>query len=322
VKGREEPVGAWRALRAVGPPGHRHRRVETPLVGRESEVAVLRAALATATTRQRAHLVLVTGEAGLGKSRLANELGKIAECEQGARILNGHCIPYGETNVWWPIAAMVAEACEVDLTDADADVPSCTRAAVRGVLDLDDSDPEVGRITEGLLYIMDEVGPGEGVDPTRAREEGLRAALAFFAGLAGAQPLVLVVSDLHWGDNVVLEFLPRLLTHLATQPVVVVGTTRPELTDRWSPPAGRHNTVHVNLDPLAGADTDVLLRTLLPGADDELISILRDRSGGNPFFIEELVAMLGEDPVAEGARELPATLHGLRSAGNLSPCSG
>ena len=84
---------------------------------------MLRAALATATTRKRAHLVLVTGEAGLGKSRLANELGKIAECEQGARVLNGQCIPYGETNEWWPIAAMVAEACEVDLTDSDANVP-------------------------------------------------------------------------------------------------------------------------------------------------------------------------------------------------------
>ena len=144
---------------------------------------MLRAALATATTRKRAHLVIVTGEAGVGKTRLASELGKIAECEQGARVLNGQCIPYGETNVWWPIAAMVAEACEVDLTDPDAKVPTCTRAAVRTVLGIDDDDPEVGRVTEGLLYLMREGGPSEGSIP-RAREEGLRAALAFFAGLA------------------------------------------------------------------------------------------------------------------------------------------
>ena len=123
-----------------------------------------------------------------------------------------------------------------------------------------------------------------------------------------------MISDLHWGDDVVLEFLPRLLTHLAALPVVVVGTTRPELTDRWSPPAGRHNTVHVNLDPLAADDTAALLQNLLPDADAELVSILRDRSGGNPFFIEELVAMLGEAPAAAGARELPATLHGLLAA--------
>ena len=314
VRGREEPVAAWLAVRAVAPPGHRHRRVETPLVGRESEVAVLRAALATATTRRRAHLVLVTGEAGVGKSRIASELGRIAECEQGARVLNGQCIPYGETNVWWPIASMVADACEVDLTDAEAKVPDCTRAAVLSVLGMDDQDPEIGRISEGLLYLMREGDPGEGVDPTRAREEALRAALTFFAGLANNQPLVLVISDLHWGDDQVLDFLPRLLTHLAAAPVVVVGTTRPELTDRWTPPAGRHNTVHVNLDPLASADTDALLRTLLPDADAELVSILRDRSGGNPFFIEELVAMLGDAPSTEGARELPATLHGLLAA--------
>ena len=314
VKGREEPVGAWRALAAVTPPGHRHRRAETPLVGRETDLAVLRAALATTTARKRAHLVLVTGEAGVGKSRLASELGQIAECEHGARVLNGQCIPYGETNVWWPVATMVAEACEVDLTEPEAKVPTCTRSAVRSVLGLEDDDPEVGRITEGLLYLMREGGPGEDVDPGRAREEGLRAALAFFAGLATQRPLVLVLSDLHWGDDVVLEFVPRLLTHLSSQPVVFVGTTRPELTDRWSPPAGRHNTVHVNLDPLADEDTATLLRTLLPAADDELISVLRDRSGGNPFFIEELVAMLGETPATEGARELPATLHGLLAA--------
>ncbi|MGZ4734118.1 MAG: ATP-binding protein [Acidimicrobiia bacterium] len=314
VRGREEPVAAWRALGAVAPPGHRHRRIETQLVGRDSEVAVLRAALATATARGRAHLVLVTGEAGVGKTRLASELGKIAECEQGALVLNGQCIPYGETNEWWPIASMVAEASRVDLTDDEANVPKCTHAAVREVMGVDDDDPEIGRIAEGLLFLMREGGPGEGVDPTRAREEALRAALTFFAGLASKQPLVLVLSDLHWGDDVVLEFLPRLLTHVATQPVVIVGTTRPELTDRWSPPAGRHNTVNVNLDPLASEDADTLLRSLLPDADDELISILRDRSGGNPFFIEELVAMLGESPAAEGARELPATLHGLLSA--------
>ena len=147
--------------------------METPLVGRDSEVAVLRAALATATTRKRAHLVLVTGEAGLGKSRLANELGKIAECEQGARVLNGQCIPYGETNVWWPIAAMVAEASEVDLTDAEAQGPDVhAGSGARRCSRIDDDDPEVGRITEGLLYLMREGGPGEGVDPTRAREEG------------------------------------------------------------------------------------------------------------------------------------------------------
>ncbi len=186
---------------------------------------------------------------------------------------------------------------------------------MRSVLGLDDDDPEVGRITEGLLYLMREGGPGEGVDPTRAREEALRAALAFFAGLAATQPLVLVLSDLHWGDDAVLDFLPRLLTHLATQPVVVVGTTRPELTDRWiatgRPP--QHGARQPRSRSRATTPTRCCARCS-PTPDDELVSILRDRSGGNPFFIEELVAMLGETPATEGARELPATLHGLLAA--------
>lgn len=315
VKGREEPVDAWLAVEATAPPGQRRTGARTPLVGRDTELAVLHATMRTAVTRRRAHLVLVTGEAGVGKTRLAGELGAEAECAHGALVLTGHCIPYGETNVWWPLATMLAQACAVDTDDHGDAAPTRARAAVTRTLELADDDPEIGRIAEGLLYLLGIGGPGENVDPTRAREDALRAALAFFEGLATQRPLVLVLSDLHWADAQLLEFLPRLLLRVTGEPVVLVATTRAELMDRWTPPSGRHNTLHVNLDPLTPEDADVLLAALLPDAPPDLLTALRERSGGNPFFIEELVAMLGDEgPGADRGGELPATLHGLVAA--------
>src|SRR4051794_1258119 len=110
VKGREEPVEAFVAVEAIAPPGQRRERARTALVGRNEELAMLNAALTTALTRRRAHFVLISGEAGVGKTRLAAELGSEALCNHDALVLTGHCIPYGETNVWWPIGAMVSQA--------------------------------------------------------------------------------------------------------------------------------------------------------------------------------------------------------------------
>src|SRR5947208_124077 len=121
--GRETPVAAWRAAEAVAPPGHRPRRATTPLIGRDEELGVLRHALATTATRRRAHLVLLLGEAGIGKSRLAEELAAVARAEQSALVLDGRCVPYGEANVWWPVAEAVREACQIDPADP-ADVSS------------------------------------------------------------------------------------------------------------------------------------------------------------------------------------------------------
>lgn len=314
VKGRDEPVLAWRALEVIAPPG-RHRAAPTaPLVGRTSELAVLAAALRTAARRARAHLVLITGEAGVGKTRLARELGDLAATEHGALVLAGHCVPYGEANVWWPLALALGEVCGIDLADSNDVARVRVEETVRATLGLDADDPELDRVTEGLLYVMGRVGPAPGADPARARDDAYRSLTEVFAALTRRQPLVLVLSDLHWADDAVLDPLPRLLARLATRPFVLAATGRPELTERFAPPPGRHNTVVVNLDPLDPVDTEELLRALLgPQADDDLVALLRERSGGNPFFVEELVAMVNERS-ASPAAHLPATLHGLVAA--------
>src|SRR6266511_348525 len=95
VKGREETVDAWVAVEALAPPGKR-RRARTPLVGRDPELTLLRGIVDAALARGRAHLVLLTGDAGVGKSRLAGEVARHAEAERDASVLRGECVPYGE----------------------------------------------------------------------------------------------------------------------------------------------------------------------------------------------------------------------------------
>ncbi len=312
VKGRDESVDAWHAVAAIAPPGARRARPETPLVGRDDELVVLRASLTTAVTRKRTHFITMVGEAGVGKTRLAAELGREAVETYDARVLTGHCIPYGETDAWYPIGAMIAAALCVDLDD-DADVQRAAALHVVGtVLSERAVAPERARIAEGLLTLMGKA-PRSDVDPGRAREDALRSGLALLAALAEERPLVLILSDLHWADTELLEFLPRVLQRLSGLPVVLLATARAEFADEWSPPPGRHNVVNVYLDPLCAEDTDTLLAALMPDVPADVRAALRERSGGNPFFVEELAAMAADSDGRAGA-ELPATLHGLVAA--------
>lgn len=320
VKGREEPVDAYRAVRALAPPGRRRARGPTPFVGRAAELGVLRQALALAATRRRAQQVLVVGDAGVGKSRLASEAALHARDTLGARVLVGQSVPYGDANPYGALAEALRHACGVDASTAPGDARGCIRREVARVFGATD-DAEVERVTEGLTQLVEGV-TRPGVDPGRARDEAARAAAAFLEALAARRPVVLVLSDVHWAPDTVIELTERLLARLRSSPFVVLATARPGPPPAWPARDGRHDAVLLNLDPLDEAATTELVAALFEGAaDDAVMTTLLERSGGNPLFVEELVAYLREsttgDRMAGSAaplRELPATLHGLVAA--------
>ncbi len=322
VKGREGAVDAWIAVEAIAPPGRRHGHAPTPFVGRDPEMALLRRLLDAALSRERAQLVLLFGEAGVGKTRLASELAAIAADECGATVLRGQCVPYGEANVWWPVAETLRSACGLEDGPTEK-VRQKTEDAVAAALGADRQDAEVERVADGLLYMLGRFDERTDVDPARAREDALRSVQAFFVALARRQPLVLVLSDLHWADDAVVELVDRLLVGMRSLPFVIAVTARPELEERWTPAPGRHNVAVVNLDPLDREATAALVLELLAErATPELVSVLSERSGGNPFFIEELTALIRESkgPVdvdalaALGSAEVPVALRGLVAA--------
>jgi class 3 adenylate cyclase/tetratricopeptide (TPR) repeat protein len=323
VKGREEPVEAWTAEEVIALPGQRPRQTRAALVGRDPEMSLLRRMFDAALNRQRAQLVLLFGEAGVGKSRLAVELAAMAYEERGATVLKAPCLPYGEANVWWPVAEAIRNTCGVDLDDSTTDARRKVEATVSRVTSRDPNDSHVERISDGLLYLLGRFGERADVDPARARGEALWAVQAYLEALARERPLVLVLSDLHWGDEVVLELVDRLLAALRALPFMLLATARPDLEERWTPAPGRHNVAVLHLDPLDADATAALVEVhLKEHATPELVAELRDRSGGNPLFIEELAALIRDSDGAigaDGARafdsgDLPVTLRGLVAA--------
>jgi class 3 adenylate cyclase/tetratricopeptide (TPR) repeat protein len=321
VKGRDEPVEAYRAVTTLAPPGRRRERGRGPLVGRAAEMGALTQALSLATNLRRAQLVVIHGDAGVGKSRLAEELAKVGSEQFGARVLSGLCVPYGDANAFGPVAEALRHASYVDGTATPAEARSRVSEAVSKTLGLAADAAEAERIVEGLLFVMDGVAR-PGVDPGRARDEAIRATLAYFEALANQAPVVLTLSDVHWAADSALELADRLLARLRNQPFILVCTARPGEEPRLAIESSRHNTLVLHLDALDRAATAQLVEALFEGcADDEMIATLLERSGGNPFFVEELVAYVQDSaeyrhvgPGEVPLRELPATLHGLVAA--------
>jgi len=173
VKGREEAVDAWRAVIAIAPPGQRRRHTRTPLIGREPEMALLRSIVDSAVVRSRAHFVLLTGDAGVGKSRLAGDIASYALQAHNARVVGGQCVPYG-ADVWWPIAEAIRGACGLGADDTAAGARQKLTDAVATITEIHD-EGELARITNGLLYLLGHVGELADVDPTRARDDSARS---------------------------------------------------------------------------------------------------------------------------------------------------
>jgi class 3 adenylate cyclase/tetratricopeptide (TPR) repeat protein len=321
MKGRTEVVEAWVALETIAPPGGRRSRARTPIVGRDTELTMLRGILDAAASRRRAHFVIVTADAGVGKSRLVSEVVRSAEATTGTRVLRGHCVPYGE-DVWWPIAEIIRDACALDQSpdDTTETVRTAVNRALGEIIGAELDEDDLDRTSLGLLYLLGHAEDLHEIDPTRARDDAIRSVLHLLTAIARDQMLVVTVSDLHWADELVLTLVGRLVEGLRGLPFALVATTRPELLERWQPEPGRHNLTLLNLDPLDADAVTALAHELLgPDIDPELVAVLYERSGGNPFFVEELAALLRETDFAEAAHtldpgRLPATLRGLVAA--------
>jgi class 3 adenylate cyclase/tetratricopeptide (TPR) repeat protein len=313
ARGREAGVQAWVAREAISQPGRRAPRRVSKLVGRETEASLLQSALLGAFRNRRPTLVLLTGEAGIGKSRLAEDVVLRVVVSDRARVLSGRAVPYGATNAWWPIAEVMRAACEITPDDTPDEARAKCIETVRRVVDGEDSD----RVAEAILFLIGVGTPMGDVESTRARDEVARGVRTFVEALANRQPLVITIADVQWADPSVLAGLDDLLSRIHRVPLVVLLTARPEFGS-WQPNIGHQNLVVLNLDPLGPEASGDLLVSLLgfdPG--ERARSELVERSGGNPLFVEELAAVLvegGEDVDAGRRQALPATLRGIIAA--------
>src|SRR3954449_3202690 len=264
VRGREEPIEVCVAEEALLPPGARPNRGRAPLVGRESELGLLEHTIDAGVARGRAALLLLIGEAGMGKTRLAEEAAAAAELRHDALVLEGRCVPYGEANVWWPVAEALRAGCDITANDPVEVARTRCLATVTAALGPDQT-AEAERVTNGLLHLMGYEGPLREIDPTRAREEMVRSLFTFVESATRRRPMIVVLSDLHWADEVVLERMDQLLERVSGQPFVLIATARHALLERWNPKPGRHNSIVFNLDPLDRDASSTLLAALVEG---------------------------------------------------------
>ncbi len=314
ARGRDAPVEAWSAVRALLPPGQRPDRHQMPLVGRTRELGLIDAGVAAALGHHRAFLGVVVGDTGVGKSRLVREAAERIGAGSEILRLEGRCVPYGEANVWWPLAEALQSLCEVEPEDELPRVRDAVWARVAAALGDDASEEELDRVTAGLLVLMGHEATRGRQDPADAKDEAVDAFASFLEGHLRRRPVVLQLSDIHWADDDLLTLVEVLLTRLARCPLVVLATARQAVRERWSPPPGRHDVVLINLDPLDDGPAGELLVALHGG---EVPAATRDdllaRSGGNPFFLEELVALMDSSEPGASPR-LPDTLRGIVTA--------
>ncbi|MGI9111580.1 MAG: BTAD domain-containing putative transcriptional regulator [Gaiellaceae bacterium] len=275
LKGKAKPVRAYRLL-ALDSAGPRTPRLRSPMVGRGRESRLLQDAFARAVQGRTCHLFTVLGPAGVGKSRLLSE--GMTEIGGRARVLTGSCLSYGEGITFRPIAEIVAQAFGED------DPRAAIEAAVGG------ADAEV--VAERVTSIVGRDGSGG------TPEEAFWAIRRLFEALAREQPLVVVFDDVNWAEPTLLDLIEHVADWVRDAPLLVVCTARPELLDeRGSWGGGKHNATSIFLEPLTPPETARLARNLLGSGElqADLATRIERAAGGNPLFVEEMVALLLEE---------------------------
>ena len=285
LKGKAVPVAAWRAVAVkTGRDGRTRLGLESPLVGRDGELALLKQNVRRTVDDGRPQLVTVIGSAGVGKSRLVWELEKYLDgLPERYHWRKGRCLAYAG-----PSFGPIADVAKVDARILDDDPPTEARSKLSArlrTLELGDDEVDVRDAIEAVL------GIGDGRE--HPREELFEAWRRYFGAVAAVAPLVLIVEDIHWADDGLLDFLD-FLARWGEGPMVILCLTRPELLERhggWG--GGLRSASTIMLEPLGQDASSALMAGLLDGGVPELIGErIIELAEGNPLFAEEMVRML------------------------------
>jgi class 3 adenylate cyclase/tetratricopeptide (TPR) repeat protein len=318
LKGKEELVPLWRALRVVSGRGGamRAERLEAPFVGRDRELRLVKELFHTATETSRAQLVQVSGVAGVGKSRLAWEFFKYLDGLPTSYLWHqGRCLAYGETVSYWALAEMVrGRAGITEGEEQDA-------AAVKLAATVADYVPDNAdrRFVEPRLAQLIGLGEAAGGE----RPELFAAWRLFIASLARRAPVVMVFEDMQWADASLVEFLGWLLERSRDLPLFVMSLARPLPSMTAVSELSARDSVSLRLEPVPDDDMERLLAGLVPGLPSELVARILIRAEGVPLYAVEIVRMLLDKGrlVADGPTyrpvgdvstlEVPESLHAL-----------
>jgi TOMM system kinase/cyclase fusion protein len=311
------PVEVFRLVEEIGRSSRFERSFATgltPLIGRSSEQKAL-FLLWKGALEGVGHVLVVSGEAGIGKSRLVQGLKEHVLADPNARAVICQCWSHLSGSAFYPIIDMLLRSLRINRDDAASDRLAKVEAFLTSLdLDLADNVPMLASLLSIPLPIR---YPRIELTPVLQRERTLSVLEAILLRISAQYPLLFMVEDLHWIDQSSLEVLTRLSARVANSRALFLFTCRPEFRSPWSElPHGRElrlerltaENVAAMVEELAGA------RPLPPAIVDEIVT----RTDGIPLFVEELtrlvVARLPENDSPAGSllpRSIPVTLHDL-----------
>jgi class 3 adenylate cyclase/tetratricopeptide (TPR) repeat protein len=300
AKGKADPVRARPALRLHA----RRRRARSPLVGRGRELELLAGALERAIAQGELQAVLVVGEPGIGKTRLAEEFS--ARALGRATVLRGACLPYGEGSTWRPFEEVVRK--DAGIGDADDDAHALGK--LNGAL-------KARHAADELPLVIAQLAPLAGVAKAAiTSQQELRWALGrYLQAIGSARPVVLMLDDLHWADDTLLEAVLELLRSLSAVPLVVLLQGRPELFERLTELHRDDRTQVIRLGGLSPRESAALVNNFAAAFGTRWAEDIRDalveRGDGSPLFLEEVAAMAREEGLQVG---VPRSLRALIAA--------
>jgi predicted ATPase/class 3 adenylate cyclase len=304
IKGKAEPVQAYRVLGAKAEPGRLRgiENLEAPMIGRQEQLATLLEAMQE-LNHGAGQIVSVMGEAGLGKSRLVTELRQAVAADPALDIgwAEGRSLSYETNTPYAPFVALFNDYFNLDPNAADAAQIAHIKERLEHLL------PDQGQATAAFLATMlglrleiDDAERVNYLDPPQLRGMIFASVRSVIESHIAEQPLVLYLDDLHWADPTSLELLDSLLPLVDSAPLLVITTFRPRRQEpSWAyhEAAGReyhYRYQTISLTPLDQGQSRQLVTSLLNVEDlpEQVRQTILDKSDGNPFYVEEIARSL------------------------------
>jgi class 3 adenylate cyclase/tetratricopeptide (TPR) repeat protein len=284
LKGKAEPVAAFRLVRALGQHVER-AALTTPFVGRREEMDHLETTLLEVSATRSCELRMLIGEAGVGKSRIVREFATRATARDRAQVLRGRCLPYGDGVTFWPIGEIVRSAAGINDEDP-LDVALGKIAIIaRGTGGLGDETSAVADRVAAAIGLSTAQYPGPELF------WGIRRLLE---AIASRRPLVAIIDDIHVAAPTFLELIDHLLDTVHGAPILMLATARHELLETRVDWSEGHEDEQIVLGPLTSDDADAIVDQLLGGLDPAVRARILAAAEGNPLYVEQISSMLVE----------------------------
>lgn len=311
LKGYQEPVKAYQVTGVKRTPGQVRglEGLSTPMIGRDKELSRLRQVVDTLQTDRNGHLVLVIGEAGIGKSRLTTEWRAYIDPQQ-VNILEGKSLTYRKSISYWIFVDLLRQYLNVSEEAPETEVATKLRQKVEAVLSPAAASQALPYLARLLSINLSEDGIASQIDELGAeqlRRQIFLSVRELLSAEARKKPLLLILEDLHWADDASIELINFLLDSLQATPLVIYGITRPFQNGPLSKllKAAREHLPNrvlvIQLHNLSAEESNQLLDQLLAISDfpQTLLDQIIQKSSGVPFYLEEILRMLIEENYIE-----------------------